>query len=1054
MTRQWRFIGRLLPDSLLNRVFLLFAATLAAMLAGGLAVFAVDHVGRQIEEANLTATMVIEIAAQTVVDAALVNDHDAIHRTLRAAVARTPFKRARFIELGGTVLDEHAVEAVHGYVPEAVRAFIADRLPEVNRVIAAGGRDYGVLRLDFDVDRVVAPIWSVMLGSLGLGLCGLLLGLVLTRWLLARWLAYLGQLGDLADRINAGQAADTYGSTAHDMPEEFRRAIEQFSSATGGLRLMFSQQIDGLNHSLSQHKMATDQAMIVLELDPDGTVTEVNELFCAVSGLSRAAMIGRCDGWSLRPALYRACWLADRGTGVWHGEVECRHADGHPVWVKRAVVPIVDARGEAEKYICLDIDISREKAAEARLSAEKERAEVTLHSIADGVITVDSDGRVRYANPAARRIVAAPERSLAGVALDEILCVLESHDMPAATAPAQGRRCRVRFHDGRQAVVELSQAPLHGAAGERSGDVIAFRDVTQEHRASQELRKLSLAVQHAASAIFITNPGGCIEYVNPTFTRMTGFAFGEICGQTPRFLKSGEVAPEIYHAMWAAVRNGLTWRGEIVNRRKDGTTFWCSMTLSAVLDQAGKPRQYIAVMEDATERKQAEATIHRLAYFDTLTALPNRRMFMERAVEAVKAARTAATPLAVCYLDLDGFKSVNDTLGHQAGDALLAEVARRIRDCLAPDDFLGRLGGDEFALLLHGPQQQATVAAAGKAIIDALQQAFIIDGEEIRIGTSVGVALHPEDGQDVADLLRKADMALYQAKELGKGRLAFFTDELETGRRERAELAAALAQALPRDQLRLVYQPKIDIRSKAVVGAEALIRWHHPERGLVRPDEFVPLAEETRLIVPIGLWVIQEACRQIRAWTAQGMGDMHVAVNIATVQLRSADLADDIEHIVKAAGIDPCQLELEITESGLMEDPEGAARTLKRLRDFGITIAIDDFGTGYSSLAYLKNFPVDVLKIDRSFVRDLEADANDRGIAEAVISMARVLKVAVVAEGVETRGQFEILEDMGCQLAQGYYFSKPVSAASLAAFWGRHRERRAYLPTDMGTLID
>jgi diguanylate cyclase (GGDEF)-like protein/PAS domain S-box-containing protein len=1038
---------RLLPRSLLNRVFLLYGLTLSALLAGALALFLSGDVDRSIEEASLAANMVVEIGAHAITDSVLVNDQDAIQRTLNAAVTRTAFSGARYIEVGGNVLVARAGTPPREQVPAAIRRWVADQLPEVNRVITAGGRDYGVLRLAFTTDEIAAQLWQTMLRSLALGAVALALGLVLTRWLLGRWLANLDHLGHAAEQIRAGEL-DVHARPTGDAPEEVRRALEQFNSAASGLRDRYGARIDALTHALVQHKRATDQAVIVLELDPLGVVTAVNDLFCAVSGWPREAVVGRRDAWSLEPERYRDYARAVPQAPCWSGEVACRRRDGSLAWMQRTAVPIHDEAGALEKVICLDIDVTRQKAAEHTLTEEKERAEVTLHSIAEGVATLDADERVQYANPAALKIVGASLETLRARPLREVVQVLSSSAIPLRADAGASALADVRLPDGREVVLELTRAPLRDTAGRRTGEVIAFRDVTQEHQIRRELQRLSLAVEHAASAIFITDPQGRVEYVNPKFTQLTGFALPDVRGQTPRFLKSGQTGRAVYDAMWDSVRAGRVWRGELLNRRKDGSLFWCTQTLSAVCDEQGRPSQYVSVMEDVTQRKRAEEIIHKLAYFDALTELPNRRMFMERAVQQLRAAREVRRPLAMCYLDLDGFKNVNDTLGHGAGDTLLAEVARRIRSCLREGDFLGRLGGDEFALLLQAADTPEAVAAIGRRIIELLEQVVRIDQHDIYVSTSIGVAMCPDDGVDVTDLLRKADMALYRAKEVGKRKLVFFTAEIEQHRRNRSELEAALREALPRREFKLVYQPKVDIDTQAVTGAEALLRWEHPGKGRMAPDLFVPLAEETRLIVPIGRWVLEEACRQIRVWNDRGLEDVRVAVNLSSVQFRSPELVEDIERIVRDSGIRAEQLELEITESGLMEDPAAVAGILERLRAIGLTIAIDDFGTGYSSLAYLKSFPVSVLKIDRSFVRDLERDANDRGIAEAVISMARVLKVDVVAEGVETRGQLDILDAMGCHLAQGYYFSRPILPEAFESYWWRHRPRPHFEPTD------
>jgi diguanylate cyclase (GGDEF)-like protein/PAS domain S-box-containing protein len=1043
---------RLLPQSLLGRVFLLFASTLSAMLVGGLAIFVHSDVHRGIEEARDTGAMVAELASLAIAPAALAGDQATIARTLDTTIERSPFSEVCFGSPGGAGPCARAADRSVPRAPAVLRRWLAERLPEIRHAVPVSPQDVAVLRLVFHTDHLANDLWSTALKALAAAAASLGIGLLLTRRLLARWMADLDHLGDFVQQIQAGRFG-VKANVGADAPAEVRRVLEQVNLATSGLRDGFRERIHSLSHSLMQHKWATDQAISVIELEPDGTVAYVNERFEQISGFDRSTFVGRHEGWSLQPQAYRDLTLVAPEAPPWSGEMACTRADGSTAWVQRTVVPIRDDDGTLRKFICLDIDVSRLKAIERTLQEEKERAEVTLHSIDNGVITVDAERRIRYANPAAQRIVGRPAAWLRGRPVDEVLTLQPGQSPRRADRGDRVQPVAVRLPDGQRALIDLFTAPLHDGAGERTGEVLALRDVTAEQHNRQELERLSLAVQHSASAILITDPAGRIDYVNPKFTEMTGFTRDEIRGQTPRFLKSGEVAPEVYDTLWAAARAGQPWRGELLNRRKDGSTFWSSVTVTVASDEQGRPRQFVSVMEDVSERKEAEATIHRLAYFDALTALPNRRMFMERAVDAVKAARATGQTLAACYLDLDGFKDVNDSLGHPVGDALLAEVGRRIGASLHPQDFLGRLGGDEFALLLHDAASTGGVAAVGQRIIERLEEVFVVEGHEIFISTSIGVSMFPHDGQDVADLLRKADMALYQAKAAGKRKLVFFTDAIEARQRERSELEQALRVAEERGELRLVYQPKIDIASKAVTGAEALLRWHHPSRGLVRPDEFIPLAEETRLIVPIGRWVLEQACRQIRAWTDLGIARVHVAVNISSIQFRSPELVDDIERIIRQTGIDASQLEIELTESGLMEDPDGVARTLHRLRALGLTIAIDDFGTGYSSLAYLKSFPVGVLKIDRSFVRDLETDANDRGIAEAVISMARVLKVDVVAEGVETRGQLDVLEAMGCQLAQGYYISQPLPADAFPAFWMRHRAQPQFAPTDVGAFI-
>jgi len=843
-------------------------------------------------------------------------------------------------------------------------------------------------------------------------------------------------------QIQSGQL-DAQADVSLNAPDEIRRTLDQFNLVASQFRSRFGQRIGALTHALVQHKRAIDHAVIVIELDPAGAVLYANDLHARLSGWSHARFIGRRDGWSLDIESYRGHAEQHPDSPTWKGEVVCRTAEGGTVWVRRAVVAIYNEDGAIEKYICLDIDISAEKIGELTLQQEKQRAEVTLHSIADGVITLDREQRVNYANLAAERIFAQSRERLQGQSLSRLLGADFQDRQPVAASGTTTIR-NVELPGGRSAVIELSRAPLPDEQGAMSGEVLALRDVTQEHDIRTQLQRVSLAVRHAASAVLTTDRLGAIEYVNPTFTEMTGYAFDDIRGQTPRFLKSAAVPAATHAALWSAIQRGQIWRGEIINRRKDGTEFWCGLTVSVVLGADGQAVQFVSVMENISERKTAEDTIHRLAYFDSLTQLPNRRMFMEHAARAIGAAGLTARSLFTCYLDLDGFKNVNDSLGHHIGDALLAEAGQRIGDCLAPGDFVGRIGGDEFALLLpHASFESAR--ELGRTIIQTFDAPFHIDGHEIRISTSMGVSVFPDDGREVGDLLRKADMALYKAKELGKRQLVFFTHAIETHKLERAQLENALRGALQRQELHVVYQPKVDLRTLQIVGAEALMRWRHPELGPIGPDQFIPIAEESRLIIPMGSWIIEQTCRQIRAWTDRGLHGLKVSVNISAVQFRAPDLAGDIERMLRAHGVLPSQLELEVTESGLMQDPDHVALILTTLRDIGLTVAIDDFGTGYSSLAYLKTFPVGVLKIDRSFVRDLETDRSDKGIAEAILSMAAVLGMEVVAEGVENAAQAHILEVMGCQMAQGYHFGRPMDSLQFEQAWHAARAGSAEL---------
>jgi diguanylate cyclase (GGDEF)-like protein/PAS domain S-box-containing protein len=1020
-------LNRLVPETLAVRLFLVFAACLMLVVGGGLGVAYRTQFAQRIADAHATADIVIDVAAQAAVDNLARREPEALRRTLAKAVASTPFKSAVYIDSSGGRIGYNATEALFLAPPAWLREMVAERLPSVNRDIVVDGRGMGVLRLIFSVDRMAADLWDAIGTALAVALAGLIAGLLVTRWLLARWLGGLEGFDDVASRIRAG-SIDAAVSITRESPVEIRRAAELLNSATSSMRDQFGQRIDVLMHALLQHKNAIDRSAIVCELDVDGRILQVNDRYCDVTGEARDAVLGR--DWRFMHAHEVAA--PDLDATVREQDITCERADGSVFWLKSTVVPIFDGGGGIEKYICIDIETTREKRGEARLREQKRQAEVTLDSIADGVIATDAAGRITYANPGAGRALGLDADDLPGHALG---------DWFGRFAPDAGdngawinRRDEVDAGAGGRRIVESTLSHLEDAGGARGGYVLALRDVTRASALQSRLQQLSSAVENSASGIYITDLEARIEYVNPRFCELSGYAAGEIVGLTPAVLKSGRTPPEVYVDLWSTLRAGNPWRGQLLNRRKDGTQYWCMQAISVVRDGQGVPVNYVAVSEDISERKEAEEKIHRLAYFDSLTELPNRRHFFERVEERFRLARRGDAGFAILHFDLFNFKDVNDSLGHAAGDELLREVGRRLQACLLHVDFVARLGGDEFAVLVPNVANAQAAGPVIERIFSAIEAAFLLRGAEVFVSSSMGVSLYPDNGADATTLLKNADMALYRAKAMGKRACVFFSIELERKNRERAELERELRHALERGELSLEYQPKYHLGFERVVGAEALLRWHHPVLGQISPLRFIPVAEESQLIVPIGKWVVEEVCRQIRRWENAGLPPIQVALNLSPVQFRSAGLFDDISGILERAEVLPGQIELEITESLLMDDPEAAVGMLNRLRNAGFSLAIDDFGTGYSSLAYLKRFPVAVLKIDRSFVKDLSQDMDDRAIAAAVVSMAASLLLDVVAEGVETIEQLDILRELGCDYIQGYYISKPLPGDRFAQF--------------------
>ena len=550
----------------------------------------------------------------------------------------------------------------------------------------------------------------------------------------------------------------------------------------------------------------------------------------------------------------------------------------------------------------------------------------------------------------------------------------------------------------------------------------------------QQLKILSRVVEQSPVSIVIADLKGNIEYVNPKFERVTGFGSADVIGQNPRVLSSHEKPVEEYREMWATLNSGKTWQGEFHNRRKDGTLFWEYATISPILDEQGRTINFVAIKEDITGRKASEAEIQRLAYFDALTELPNRRLLVDRLAHALASSTRSRRGGALLFIDLDDFKSLNDTVGHEVGDQLLQQVARRLATCVRDGDTVARLGGDEFVVLLDNlaelPTDAATQAeAVGEKILATLRQPHLLAGHEYRGTASIGITLFADQSDTVDELLRRADLAMYQAKAAGRNTLRFFDPQMQAMILARVDLVTELGQAMAENQFLLHYQPKVSCVSGRVTGFEALLRWQHPLRGLVLPDEFIPALEETGLIVPVGAWVMASACAQAKRWQDEGLGTPTIAVNVSGRQIYVGDLCATVRAALAASGLSPACLELELTESQLMQDAEAIIHLLGQLKEIGVLVSVDDFGTGYSSLAYLKRFPIDSLKVDRAFVRDIIADPNDVSITRAIITLAHSLKLKVVAEGVETEGQLGLLIANHCDEIQGYYFSRPLPAA-------------------------
>ncbi len=682
--------------------------------------------------------------------------------------------------------------------------------------------------------------------------------------------------------------------------------------------------------------------------------------------------------------------------------------------------------------------------------AAERRFKATFDQAPIGVAHLDQQGRWLRINPRLADLTGASQEALLaldprwitdrpeGEGLDAAMAALLS----GATAHWVIERPFQR-PDGRALRLEVTLALMRDENGAPLFFTLVVTDITERARAAEEQRRAAAVFANTHEGVVITDATGTIVAVNPAVCTITGYDESELVGANMRLLQSGRQDERFYHDFWASIVSAGYWQGEIWNRRKSGDIYPELLTVSTVRDEEGIVRNYVGTFTDITRLKQSQEQLEHLARHDALTGLPNRLLLLSRLEHAVERLKRHRGLGAVLFMDLDRFKVVNDSLGHPAGDELLKAVADRLRRRLRDSDTLARLGGDEFVAVLEDLTSAEQAGAVAQSLIERLSEPFhIAGGREVYVGLSVGVSLFPLDGQNAQSLIQEADTALYAAKEGGRGTYRFYRAELTEAANTRLATEARLRRALEHGHMVLHYQPLVAIADGRVIGVEALVRWQEPAGELIPPDRFIPFAEETGLIVPLGDWVLREACRQAQAWRTAGLPVDRIAVNLASRQFELPDIAERIEAVLAETGLPSRCLELEITESALMHHGDETLGKLKALKALGVRLVVDDFGTGYSSLAYLKRFPIDKLKIDKSFVDNIPNDAADMQIAAVVIDLARNLGLEALAEGVETPEQLAFLRQRGCDTVQGYLFAKPLPAAELAAWLRAGNEGR------------
>jgi len=798
------------------------------------------------------------------------------------------------------------------------------------------------------------------------------------------------------------------GRRLHD--EMLRRAAEE-----AGCRALLEQSADGLYQSM-----------------PDGRVLRANTAFARIFGFADTSATDPDNldvggGLYILPDRRRRFLDALAESGELRDfESQIRRRDGALVWISECARLLRDASG-APLYIEGKVsDVTTRK----RLEAERDRVFLFANDI---LCLVRRDGAIDRVNPAFERALGYDAQQLSGRRLFDLF---HADDARAAAAefaklaeglPIVDFVARCRALDGGYRALSWTLIP---STGEQAQAVA--RDLTERRSIEEQLRLAQTVFDTASEAIIVTDAEQRILKVNHAFTTITGYREDEMLGQTPRILSSGRQEAGFYEAMAAMLATTGHWQGEVWNRRKNGELYVEWLSFAAVRDTQGGVVNFVGVFSDITRHKQDEERIRHQANHDALTQLPNRWLFQARLAQAIDRCRADGRKLALVHLNLNQFKFVNDSLGHRAGDELLKEVSRRLSRIIRHDDTLARLGGDEFAVIVEDFRDDEPIEMLPARMLKVVAEPFDLDGSPVVIGVALGIALFPGDGGDADALARNAAIAMRHAKEQGTSAHRFFDDRMESRSLERFKLEARLRRAIEGSEFQVHYQAQIDLTTRGLIGAEALIRWTDPELGPMSPAYFIPAAEASGLIVEIGQWVLREVCRQILAWQTAGFTVPRIAVNLSFQQFRRPDFLDTVKAIIAESGIDARQLEFELTESVVMHDAEQAISTLTALRDLGVELAIDDFGTGYSSLNRLRRMPIHTLKIDRSFIHDVTRSEEDATIVSAIVSMAHSLNLKVVAEGVETEAQLAFLAGKRCNSAQGFLLSRPIPAPDFA----------------------
>ncbi len=879
-------------------------------------------------------------------------------------------------------------------------------------------------------------------------LVGLMTGLLLEGAVRRNVVLRLEMLAQALRRFGSGERDTRVPIEGNDEITWAERDFDEMADNIERLR-----QVEAMLRSREQATLQSSLDGIHI-MDMHGGVVEANPAFCRMLGYTYDEVLRlKVNAWDCDKSL--EAWQQLFGQLVEHGQammVETTHRrrDGScfPVEINTTTMWL-----DGKPYIWASSrDVSARRKAEELIRSNEERLRYMLETSPIAVRVVSCvDQRVKFANRRYARMLNVPLASVIGVSPARYYA--DHHDYEDVMAELQAGHVvtdrLMKLLIPGVGITWVLASYLRLEYGGESAVLGWFYDVTDLRKAEQELRIAAQAFE-TQEGIVVTDQHGRIIRVNHAFSRMTGYAADEVLGKKLATLKRGKQVPGFYRTLLKTLMREKSWQGEIMSLRKNGEPYPEGVTVTGVLAEDGRTNNYVAIFSDITERKRTEQQIHQLAFYDPLTNLPNRRLLLDRLQQAFASSARTGKYGALIFMDLDHFKTLNDTQGHDVGDLLLAEVARRTSERVRQDDTVARLGGDEFVVVLEALSKDAVEAGTlaevvAEKIRHALEMPYMLKHVTHYSSPSIGIALFVGNQFKVDELLKFADAAMYQAKAAGRNTIRFYDPAMQAALEQRISLEAELRLAIPRGQLELFYQVQVNTQRQPV-GVEVLLRWHHHSRGLVSPVEFVPLAEETGLIVPIGLWALQTACQQLTQWQDEpSLRHLSIAVNVSAKQFRQADFVSQVSNLIQETGVNPALLKLELTESTVLADVEEAIGKMHALKREGVTFSMDDFGTGYSSLSYLKRLPLDQIKIDQSFVRDIASDPNDAAIVQTIIAMSAALGLNVIAEGVETEEQREFLESRGCAYFQGYLFGRPLPIRALEM---RLLELQHVLPQD------